>query len=123
MNTLSEKVNQTPIKGLTTVLPSQEVSYIPKNPFMRGGGDSVPLGEISQIEVTLGAAPFFVSLPVHEHLILDNQGLQTIQYSKDDASWFDFLPSGIKIVMDGHKEQSFYLRSAAGACVVLLTTW
>jgi hypothetical protein len=64
-----------------------------------------------------------IGLDAHEHLILDNQGVETVQLSVDGITWYDFLPPGRVLVLDGHKGSRLNLRTASGACVVLVSTW
>jgi hypothetical protein len=84
---------------------------------------NVDTGELFPQQFTIGTTPVKVRFPAHEHIIFQNQGLVTIQISKDAARWFDWLTSGLILVLDWHKEDFLWMQTTAGTCVVVITTW
>lgn len=82
-------------------------------------------GELQFLEtVVTAAAPVKITLPQHEHMTIENQGVLNVQISNDAATWFDWLPSGRVFVLDFHRGQLFYLQAVgAGSTVVVISTW
>jgi hypothetical protein len=113
------------VPGLTRFgVAPPPVTPIDKNPL----GQWVPppyvdAGVLSVQQFTLSTSMSTIGLDAHEHLILDNQGVETVQLSVDGITWYDFLPPGRVLVLDGHKGSRLNLRTASGECVVLVSTW
>lgn len=110
--------------GLTRFLPQGDRALIGHNPL---GVYTPPpyadAGEFFFQEVLVGTARRKLDFPMHEHIIFQNQGLVTIQFSNDANTWFDFMPAGLILVFDMHRASSVYVRTGAGSAVLLATTW
>lgn len=74
-------------------------------------------------EINIGLTAVMLSLPQHNHLMLANVGLSTILYSSDNQTFFNWLTASTTYILDGHREQRFYLKTLAGTTSLQLTSW
>ena len=117
--------------GLTRFGPDTPVSGIGVNPWGVYKPQDPAVAALAALaagtfffqEITLTPAnPIKMAFPEHGHILLDNQGIANIQFSKDGTKWFDVLPSGRAMVLDGHTELFLWVQ-CAGTTILVATTW
>lgn len=113
----------TQMPGMTKNIPQEDSSRIGLNPLGLYTPPTSDAGEFDFQELVITVNPRKIGLPSHAHIMLDNQGLVTIQLSKNAAQWFNVMPSGRAFVLDFHRDPFIWAQTAAGVAVLLITTW
>ena len=114
----------TPAPGFTRFGPDNPSSKIGDNPLGQWTPPPyVNAGEYTFQQISVTTNPVRLAFNAHEHIQFQNQGLGTIQVSKDGAVWIDMLPSGLTLVHDFHRENFLWVQSPVGTNVLIVTTW
>lgn len=72
----------------------------------------------------LNATPSLISLSAHNHILIENLGANTVQYSESSGGLFvDFIETGKAYALDFHRQTSFWLVTVAAGTTVRIVTW